>query len=69
METSSYPDENEYNVLFINSFNELVDVRDNLRTPIMFYNIKKAKMCKFYILNGNNLYLYVADSRDINGGD
>ena len=69
VETSSYPDENEYNVLFINNFNELVDVRDNLRTPIMFYNIKKEKMCKFYILNGNNLYLYVADSRDINGGD
>lgn len=69
VETATFPDEKEYNVLIINSFNELVDVRDNLRSPIMFYNVKDHKMSKFYILNNNNLYLYIVNSNDINGGD
>ena len=69
VETATFPYEKEYNVLIINSFNELVDVRDNLRSPIMFYNVKDHKMSKFYILNNNNLYLYIVNSKDINGGD
>ena len=69
VETATFPNEKEYNVLLINSFNELVDVRDNLRSPIMFYNVKDHKMSIFYILNDNNLYLYTVTSKDINGGD
>lgn len=69
VETTTFPEEKEYNVLIINNFNELVDVRDNLRSPIMFYNVKDHKMSKFYILNDNNLYLYQVNSKDINGGD
>lgn len=69
VETATFPDEKNYNVLIINTFNELVDVRDNLRSPIMFYNAKDHKMSKFYILNDNNLYLYIVNSKDINGGD
>ena len=69
VETATFPDEKDYNVLIINNFNELVDVRDNLHSPIMFYNVKDHKMSKFYILNDNNLYLYIVNSKDINGGD
>lgn len=69
VETATFPNEKEYNILLINSFNELVDVRDNLRSPIMFYNVKDHKMSIFYILNDNNLYLYTVTSKDINGGD
>ena len=69
VETSTFPNEESYNVLLINSFNELVDVRDNLHSPIMFYNVKEHKISKFYILNDNNLYLYIVNSKDINGGD
>ena len=69
VETATFPDEKGYNVLIINNFNELVDVRDNLRSPIMFYNVKDHKISKFYILNDNNLYLYIVNSKDINGGD
>ena len=69
VETATFPNEKEYNILLINSFNELLDVRDNLRSPIMFYNVKDHKMSIFYILNDNNLYLYTVTSKDINGGD
>lgn len=66
VETSTFPNDKDYNVLLINNFNELVDVRDNLRLPIMFYYIKEYKLAKFYILHDNNLYLYKVDSEDIN---
>ena len=69
VETATFPNEKEYNVLLINNFNELVDVRDNLHSPIMFYNVKEHKISKFYILNDNNLYLYIVTSKDIDGGD
>ena len=69
VETATFPNEKEYNVLLINNFNELVDVRDNLRSPIMFYNAKDHDMSMFYILNDNNLYLYIVTSKDIDGGD
>lgn len=69
VETATFPNEKEYNVLLINNFNELVDVRDNLRSPIMFYNAKDHEMSMFYILNDNNLYLYIVTSKDIDGGD
>lgn len=69
VETATSPDEKKYNVLLINSFNELVDVRDNLHSPIMFYNAIDHEMSKFYILNDNNLYLFIVKSKDIDGGD
>ena len=69
VETATSPDEKKYNVLLINSFNELVDVRDNLHSPIMFYNAIDHEMSKFYILNDNNLYLFIVKSKDIVGGD
>ena len=69
VETSTYPKENDYNILIINSFNELIDVRDNLRSPIMFYRTDDNKKAKFYILNDGNLYLYVVSAKKINDGE
>ena len=59
----------DYNVLIINRFSELVDVRDNLRTPIMFYTTKEQKTAKFYILHDKNLYLYSVSAKDVNSGE
>ena len=55
----------DYNVLNIKSFSELVDVRDNLRLPIMYYNDKKQKEAKFYILQDNNLYLFEVNKKSL----
>lgn len=56
--TSTLPNMKDYNVLRIDSFEELVDVRDNLHLPIMYYNVTDHKKCHFYILEDRNLYLY-----------
>lgn len=68
-ETSTMPSLDDYEVLIINSFNELVDVRDNLRLPIMFYSFKDSEKAYFYIIHQNNLYLYEISTADISKGD
>lgn len=69
VETSTVPNIDDYNVLVINSFNELVDVRDNLRSPIMYCDVLSEKESLFYIINGNNLYLYTVNEININNGE
>lgn len=65
METSTFPILENYNILKINNFNELIDVRDNLRLPIMYYEVVKHEKAHFYILHENNLYLYTLKNIDI----
>lgn len=64
-ETKSLPAFDKYNVMEINSFNELLDVRDNLKLPIMYYNVTTHQKSYFYIVYGDNLYLYTVKSTDI----
>lgn len=69
VETKTLPNENKYNMMIIKSFSELVDVRDNLLSPIMFYNMQSQKTSIFYILNNNNLYIYMVNETNINNGE
>ena len=64
-ETKSLPAFDKYNVMEINSFNELLDVRDNLKLPIMYYNVTTHQKSYFYIVYGENLYLYIVKSSDL----
>lgn len=64
VETTSFPKE-EYNLLKIKSFEELLDVHDNLKLPIMHYNIVAHHKSKFYILQDKNLYLFTLKSSDL----
>lgn len=65
VETSTLPDLNKYNLMKITSFNELMDVRDNIRLPIMYYNVVKHQKCHFYIIHGENIYLYTLKAVDL----
>ena len=44
---------------------ELIDARDNLRLPIMYYSISKHNKCWFYILHGRKMYLYIVKAVDL----
>ena len=57
VETTTLFDENS-NIIKINDFNELLDVRDNLKLPIMYFNVSKGKKSYFYIKNNDDIYLY-----------
>lgn len=65
VDTSTLPKFSMYNILKVKSFEELLDVRDNLRLPIMFFEIKKHEKAHFYILHNNNLYLFTLKAVDL----
>ncbi len=58
------PDLSNYNVIKIKEFNELLDMRDNLKVPIMFYNVTDHQKSYFYIVNNNDLYLLILKAVD-----
>ena len=65
VETSTLPNLNKYNLMKITSFNELMDVRDNIRLPIMYYNVVAHQKCHFYIIHEENIYLYTLKAVDL----
>ncbi|MBO4245726.1 MAG: hypothetical protein J5892_03180 [Bacilli bacterium] len=50
-----------YNVIKVENFQELVDVRDNTKEPIKYYVITPHKKCEFFLTNGKDLYLFVIE--------
>lgn len=65
VETSTLPKFNNYFVTKVNSFGELIDVRDNLRLPIMYYEVAKHQKCHLYIIDNKNLYLLTVKAVDM----
>ena len=57
----------DYNIIEVENFEELIDVRDNVKEPIRYYVIKKHKRCKFYVIKDKDLYLYTVNSMDLDG--
>ena len=57
-ETNNLPPYDDYNIIAISKFSELVDVHDNINLPIMYYSVKEEKKSYFYILHHENIYLH-----------
>ena len=53
-----------YEIIKVNSFEELLDVRDNLKMPINYYIVAPHNKAYFYILS-TNVYLYVLKAVDL----
>ena len=65
VETSTLPKFNNYFLTKVNSFGELIDVRDNLRLPIMYYEVAKHQKSHLYIIDNKNLYLLTVKAVDM----
>lgn len=63
--TLTQPNTDGIEIINIESFQELVDIRDNLSLPIMYYSITKHHKCWFYISHNNKMYLYVVKAVDL----
>ena len=50
----------------VNSFEELLDARDNTENPILFYEDLNEKACKFTVIDGANIYMYQLKESDFN---
>ena len=65
VETKTNIDFSKCHVTNVKSFTELLDVRDNLKLPIMYYNITKHEKGVFYIKNNNDVFSYVVKGVDL----
>ena len=57
----------DYNVIKVERFQELIDVRDNTNQPINYLVVTEHQKCEFFVINKDNLYLYVVKEADFNG--
>ena len=65
VETTTGIDYKNSSIIKIDKFNELLDVRDNLKLPIMYYNIVSHQKCYFYIKNDTDVYLLQLKASDM----
>ena len=66
VETTTEPIMTDKNIVEIVKFQELLDVRDNLKLPIKYYIVKNHFKCYFYINHEEELYLFKIDANDLN---
>lgn len=59
------PNLNDYNIVKVETFEELLDMRDNVKEPIRYFVITEHQKCEFFITNHNDLYLYVVKAVDL----
>ena len=57
VETHTNIDMTKYNIIKVKKFTELLDVRDNLKVPILYFNIIKHEKGIFYIKDREDIYL------------
>lgn len=65
VESKTEPDLKNSNIIKMPKFSELLDVRDNLKLPIMYYVVVKHHKSYFYIKNNKDIYLLINKSADL----
>lgn len=65
VETSNCPDFTGLNIIKIKKFQELLDVRDNLKMPVMYYVVAPHHKCYFYIKHDTTVYLTTIKAPDL----
>ncbi len=55
--TDTIPSKEKYEVIYVNSFTELLDARDSVQEPIKYHITKEHTECEFYITHQNELYI------------
>ncbi len=67
VETSTSPNFSKNNIIEVKTFEELLDVRDNLKLPIMYFKVVEHIKCYFYIKLDNDVYLVKVKANDLEG--
>ena len=65
VEIKTAPNFDNKNIITIDKFEELLDARDTLKQPIMYYNLSSHNKCYFYIKNEDDIYLHIVKSVDL----
>ena len=64
VESYTIVDFSNYEIIKVNRFEELLDVRDNLKVPINYYVVTPHQKAYFYIVS-TNIYLYTVKAVDL----
>ena len=65
VETKNEMNISECNIIDVSNFEELLDVRDNLKLPILYSCIVKHEKGMFYIKNNLDVYRYIVKGIDL----
>ena len=63
--TRTPPKLDGFNVIKLDSFQELLDARDNVKGAIKYYIVTEHQKCNFYFTHDNDLYLLIIKEVDI----
>ena len=66
VENNTGPDLEKNNIIKISEFEELLDARENLKLPIMYYVVEKNTKSYFYIKHEEDVYLLTVESINLN---
>ncbi len=67
VETITKPNLDDKNIIVVLKFQELLDVRDNLKLPIKYYVVESHSECYFYINYRDEVYLFHVKDKDFCG--
>ncbi len=63
-ETHNMPDLDKYDVINVKNFNDLVDVEEELHSPILYFEVKENTESVFVILNNETAYKFTLRDSD-----
>ena len=64
-QTNNKINEKDYKVIKINTFNEMIGLRDTIQSPILMYTVENERKTYFMIINDGLLYTYLLGSNEI----
>ena len=63
--TNNKINEEEYKIIQINTFSEIIGLRDTIQSPILMYTEDNDRRTKFMIINDGLLYIYILGANEI----
>ena len=63
--TDNIPNMNDAEILEINSFDDMVDIEEETKSPILLFEVEEAKECWFIIIKDKYVYRYILDSKNL----
>lgn len=64
-QTNNAIKEDDYKIIQINTFNEILGLRDTMQSPILMYTEDEELRTKFIIINDGILYVYILGAKEI----
>lgn len=65
VEISSSVNFQDLEILDIKNFDDMIDIEEELKSPILLYEVEKGRTCWFIVVKNNYAYRYILDSNDI----